>query len=332
MKILALTILLAPYVKQVRTINLKGYTRVVVEITEKVDFKFSANSRSVILNMPASLRIGKLKPQRPVRYIRIRRIGNRKLLIFGFRKIGTASFFTLPWPFKIIFDVKSKPESIERIIKYEKSNLTVVIDPGHGGKDPGAVHGRLKEKNITLAIARELKKLLMRDGRFDVILTRESDKHLELEDRTGISNAVFADTFISIHVNSSRSKSTKGIEVYYFSKVFTKHALKVAARENGIPLSKLTEKDLLLFELSSTYKYDESRHLARTIARRLGAKKAQGAPFYVLAGSQAPSVLVELGFISNPEDRKRLTSLRYRKNFAKKIYLGILDFFRMNPR
>jgi N-acetylmuramoyl-L-alanine amidase len=133
----------------------------------------------------------------------------------------------------------------------------------------------------------------------------------------------------------------EGIEVFYFSKTFSKYALKIAAKENGVSWRSFTEKDLMLLELSSSYKHGASKFLAKHIAKSLVSnmkrngykvknRGVNGAPLYVLAGSLAPSVLVEIGFLSNPLERKKLLSKKYRKEIARGIYKGIVSWVKQN--
>jgi len=201
--------------------------------------------------------------------------------------------------------------------------FVVVIDPGHGGKDPGAVSqdGRIKEKHLTLDIAKRLKRRLeglMPGSR--VILTRTDDSYMTLSQRTSFANSLNADLFLSIHGNGFGDSRAKGIETFYLSKASSQGSMRVAARENGIPLSRMSDLEVALLDLMVISKKSESDALARTVhsslarnvlrrdpsARDRGVKTA---PFYVLLGAKMPSILVECAFISNGRDRDRLGSL-----------------------
>jgi N-acetylmuramoyl-L-alanine amidase len=167
---------------------------------------------------------------------------------------------------------------------------------------------------------------MKKTGKFDVFLTRDKDVFLELEERSAIANALECDAFISIHVNSSKSQA-KGFEIYYFSQKFSEYAFKIAQKENGVKMGK---DESIVFSISSDFREDSSKKLAKTIAGHINklniVRRIEGAPFYVLAGTFCPSVLVELGFITNPEERKKLKDKNYISQLVEKIYIAIEEF------
>ncbi len=217
----------------------------------------------------------------------------------------------------------------------------IVIDPGHGGKDRGAkgIKGLL-EKDVVLDIARKLKKLIKRKLGYKVILTRNKDVFIPLEERADIANANNADIFISIHANASKRKGASGIETYYLDFAKSDQALETAARENKVPLSKIRDDvQYILADMVANTKMNESSQLAGIVQNNLiqGMRKkfksikdlsAKGGPFYVLYGANMPSVLVETSFISNPIEGKRLRSSKYRERLAYFILEGIEKYFR----
>lgn len=225
----------------------------------------------------------------------------------------------------------AKPEKIR----------TIVIDPGHGGKDPGAI-GRngLKEKDVTLDVALRLKKQIQSDCRCRVLLTRSTDVFIPLDERTAFANTEEADLFISIHVNSNRTKTAKGVETYFLSPARSKNESYVAARENMIQQENDNEdmNDLafILFDMQNTDKINESSRMAGTIQRSLAGKlgstyriKDNGvkqAMFYVLHGAKMPSILVETSFISNPMEEKLLRSGEYKDTIALGIARGVSEY------
>ncbi len=202
------------------------------------------------------------------------------------------------------------------------NGFVVVIDPGHGGKDPGAVSrdGVLKEKDLTLKISKRIKRFLEKKlAGITVALTRTDDRFLSLTERTAFANSLNADLFISVHCNSATDSTSKGIETFYLSKASSPRAMRVAARENGIPLTKMSDLDATLLDLTMISKKNESdrlantvhKSLARALARELPGMRDRGvkrAPFYVLLGAKMPAILVECAFISNGRDRDKLTS------------------------
>ncbi|VAX24257.1 N-acetylmuramoyl-L-alanine amidase [hydrothermal vent metagenome] len=221
---------------------------------------------------------------------------------------------------------------------------TIVIDAGHGGKDPGAIGPTgVKEKNVTLAIAKELKKAIEKKMKARVILTRSRDRFVELDNRTVYANSVNADLFISIHANASRNRRARGIETYFLSPARSKDELATAARENMISLGSrdATKNDLayIMSDLTNTQKVNDSSILARSVQRSLvkgtrrqyhGVKDkgVKQAVFYVLWRASMPSILVETGFITNRSEERRLKNRAYIKTLANSIATGIAQFSR----
>jgi len=213
--------------------------------------------------------------------------------------------------------------------------LTVVIDPGHGGKDPGAIGPTgLKEKDVVLKVAKILREKAKNRLGWRVILTRENDEFLPLEKRTEIANKAEGDLFVSIHCNASYNRFQKGVETYFLSFTTDREALRLAARENGVPPSKIDMLQLILYDLMLRAKVDESEKLASLVqtslinilnnphneTQDLGVKRA---PFLVLLGAKMPSILVEIGFISNPEEERKLKDDSYLEKIAEGILYGI---------
>ncbi len=214
----------------------------------------------------------------------------------------------------------------------------IVVDAGHGGKDPGAVGpSGVYEKTVTLKLAKALAKELRRQIGCEVILTRSGDVYLPLEERTAIANKVGADLFISLHANANKSRKPYGIETYYLNFSKNDKAAAVAARENGTSLKQVSDLELILFDLMANAKINESSRLATEIqeslvkriskkynnVRDLGVRQG---PFYVLLGATMPSVLVETAFLSNPREEKRLTSSAYQKTTAEAIAMAIKTY------
>ncbi|MDH4099839.1 MAG: N-acetylmuramoyl-L-alanine amidase [Nitrospirota bacterium] len=211
----------------------------------------------------------------------------------------------------------------------------IVIDAGHGGNDPGAVGPTgLREKDVVLDIAVRLAKLVKAEITDDVILTRKDDTFIPLEERTAIANKQKADLFISVHANASRNKRTKGIETYLLNLTADKDAIEVAARENQASMKSMSDLGGVLKEIMKTAKKDESLHLAHHVQKNLvedlSAKQGgiqnlgvKEAPFWVLIGAQMPSILTEVGFISNEDEEERLGNPEYRQEIAQAIFNGV---------
>ncbi len=250
-------------------------------------------------------------------------------------------------PQEIAVDVSSKPEpplaapipSPPPRAKDPKLNrrFLVVVDPGHGGKDPGAVssNGKLKEKDVTLALAKRIKTLLegpRGGGAITVSLTRSDDRFLTVAERTAFANDAEADLFISIHCNAYPDPSASGVETYFLSKAKSKRAMMVAARENGIPLATMTDLEATLLDLMVTSKKSESERLAQTVHESLTGhirlprsrmdRGVKQAPFYVLLGVTMPAVLVECAYLSNSRETAKLADPRYLDLVAEGIAAG----------
>ncbi|WP_041971298.1 N-acetylmuramoyl-L-alanine amidase [Geobacter sp. OR-1] len=210
----------------------------------------------------------------------------------------------------------------------------IVIDPGHGGHDPGAVGpDGTKEKDVVLAIGLKLAKKLREEIGLDVVMTRTTDVFLELQERTAIANQVGADLFLSIHANAAPNRSASGIETYYLSLAKTEKAAQLAAKENGTSLEKVSMLQAVLFDLMANYKINDSAHLAEMVQKELHKKvdsrwpvKSLGVkqgPFYVLVGASMPSILVETAFLSNEKEEQRLKDAHYQDTTADGIAVGV---------
>ena len=214
----------------------------------------------------------------------------------------------------------------------------IVVDAGHGGKDPGAVGPNgVREKDVNLAIARKLAGKLRETLACDVVLTRDSDIYLPLEERTAIANKVGADLFISIHANAATNRQAFGVETYYLNFSKNDRAAAVAARENGTSLKEVGDLEQILFDLMANSKINESSRLAaeiqKSLVEQLGERYdevrdlgVRQGPFYVLLGATMPSVLVETAFISHPREEQRLNSRSFQEQSATAIAAAVRNF------
>ncbi|NDV20275.1 AMIN domain-containing protein [Pseudodesulfovibrio sp. JC047] len=212
---------------------------------------------------------------------------------------------------------------------------TIMIDPGHGGKDPGAVANGLREKDINLRFAKLLGRKLKAKG-FNVSYTRTTDVFIALEKRTAMANVKKADLFLSIHCNANRSRNIHGLETYSLNLAKSKDAVRIAARENAVDPRSISDLQFILTDLMVNSKIKESRDLAsdvqsstiRRVRKKYSLKNmgTREAPFYVLMGAKMPSVLVELGYITNKTEAKRLRSDKYLDHLANGIVEGILAY------
>ncbi|HSF68251.1 MAG TPA: N-acetylmuramoyl-L-alanine amidase [Nitrospiraceae bacterium] len=219
-----------------------------------------------------------------------------------------------------------------------KSFKTIVIDPGHGGRDPGArgQHGT-EEKDITLKVALKLRDLLRQQQGIRVLMTRERDEFVELEDRAKFANGQEADLFVSIHVNSHPQRSVKGLEIYHFGEAKDQRALEVAARENGTPLNSTgVGWEYLVADLLAAKKIEASLELAWTAKEAMIANLnghydlvdhgVKTAPFYVLRFTSMPSILAEIAYISNSAEEELLRSGHFTTRVAEALMEGVKSF------
>jgi len=232
------------------------------------------------------------------------------------------------------FTFYSSPEKASRV----KGKIRrIVLDPGHGGKDPGAIGPTgLKEKEVTLAIAKELARLLRREG-LEVYLTRKDDRFIPLDRRAEIANQLKGDIFLSIHANAGFSRKAGGIETFFNSRYsYGKGAEEVAARENAAFGSTATPEEVraIVWDLIQDQYRAESNELSHSIQRylvqatNLEDRGVKSARFYVLRGAAMPAALVEVGFISNPWEERLLKRDSFRKKVALGIFRGLMDYIR----
>jgi N-acetylmuramoyl-L-alanine amidase len=214
----------------------------------------------------------------------------------------------------------------------------IVVDPGHGGHDPGAVGpSGLQEKDVVLTVGLRLRDLLKEELGLDVVMTRSSDVFIPLEERTAIANKVNADLFLSVHANAAPNRNAAGIETYYLNLAKTEKAAQLAAKENGTSLEKVSVLQAILFDLMANYKLNDSAHLAEEVQKSLH-KKIRGqhadvknlgvkqGPFYVLVGATMPSILVETAFLSNSQEETRLKDPAYLELTAEGILDGVRGY------
>jgi N-acetylmuramoyl-L-alanine amidase len=221
----------------------------------------------------------------------------------------------------------------------KKSQIIIAIDPGHGGKDPGAV-GRngTKEKDVTLAVAKKMKEIINRTPGFKAVLTREKDQYVVLRKRVEKARKHQADLFVSLHADAFRSPRVEGASVYALSLngASSEAARWIAEKENASDLIggiSLDDKDDLiasvLLDLSQTATIQDSLELGSDVLKHLGKvgklnkNKVQQAGFAVLKAPDMPSILIETAFISNPKEERRLKSSRHQHKLANAIFAGI---------
>ncbi|NKQ41118.1 MAG: AMIN domain-containing protein [Sulfurovum sp.] len=261
-----------------------------------------------------------------------------------FSSIGTAN----KKQSKRIKKHKKSPKSIKGSIKKPKRKYTIVIDPGHGGKDGGAYGGAKKymEKKVVLSISKKLRNHLKKLG-FRVHMTRSSDRFIKLRNRTKYANKKSADAFVSIHANAiggKRKYTAEGIETYFLQVTRSARSKRVAARENSAvfrakdKISKSVILNLMTapkIVMSNKLAIDVQRGMLGNVKRKFRNVADHGVrsgPFWVLVGAQMPAVLVEVGYITHPKEKKRLVNPLYQDLIAKGIAEGISNYFANKER
>lgn len=283
-------------------------------------------------------------------------------LVLDIQKLASYKVFTLDNPFRVVIDcfgpldkeqassrkggtqarkvargrAKELPPDVGLAAALGLGVKTVVLDPGHGGKDPGAVWKGLYEKHLVLDICKRAAPKLRELLGAKVLLTRTSDTFLPLEDRTAFANTHDADIFVSVHLNAAASHRLNGIETYFLNLASDEESMRVAARENATTKRSISDLQVILNDLMLNSKINESNRLARalhkTVIEEISKKhrvrdlRVKQAPFYVLIGARMPAILCELGFITNPEEHQLLSSSRYREFLADALAKGVAAY------
>jgi N-acetylmuramoyl-L-alanine amidase len=295
-----------------------------------------------------------------VRQIRVgRQLGARVRIVFDLEHAGRHSVYALYNPFRIVIDFErpaaahaletvKPPPTVEAPKPNADGGLSlsrqlglgiarIVIDPGHGGHDPGAQAKGLSEADLVLDIALRLEKLLLKQRGVEVVMTRRTDEFVALEERTAMANREQADLFLSIHANASDDVRARGVETYFLNFAPNPQAEAIAARENAGAARTMRSLPDILKAIALNNKIDESRDFASLVQaamvdrlrkadrspRNLGVRQA---PFMVLIGATMPSVLTEISFVTNRQEQTWLKTQTYRQQLAEALFDGIMKY------
>jgi N-acetylmuramoyl-L-alanine amidase len=278
-------------------------------------------------------------------------------IVIDIEKIDDYKIFSLYSPYRLIIDARGEAHerskhpplttSAALAKPQQEQPITIMLDPGHGGKDPGAIgERRVAEKDVVLAISQRLGRKLSARLPVKVIYTRTGDVFIPLEERIARANAAKADLFISIHANASENADLQGVETYYLNNTNDRATIRLASLENGVRPSgnpRYEGLSYLLSDLIQSGKEEESIALASHLqaalvtrakeqypaVRNLGVKKG---PFYVLVGAHMPCVLVETAFLSHHVEGKYLSAPQYQEALAEGLFLGISRFLRTDQK
>lgn len=321
-------------------------TKVVIELAEQDSYRLTRRSTSYVVRFTRPLRSASVTRRYDDPLVSRLMVSGRDVEIFLQTPGVAADSYELPNPPRVVLDltaaaVSDLPVDADPIERPEpRSNGvgvgTIVIDPGHGGKEAGAVGpaGSL-EKDLTLQISRRLARLLERAG-WRVLLTRNGDQLVPHDDRTSLANQSEADLFLSVHLNAVPTGSAAGAETYFLSLNATDDRARLSAeRENqGAPSSPTegSDLDMILWDLAQQSYLKESSRFAEklqdALAETTGVSRrgVKQAPFRVLVGAMMPAALVEVGFISNPEEERKLRSGAYQQAVAEALASAISEY------
>jgi N-acetylmuramoyl-L-alanine amidase len=359
-------------VEDLRVWSNPDYTRVVIDVEKEVEYSHRLLRKDPAIGKPPRLYVDVTPARIGADLERVVAIGDDLLtnaraaqympdvvrVVLDIKAIEDFKIFSLKDPFRVVLDVNGViEEETMQAGKMDDGGTSggklpgnslakqfvlgvrrIVIDPGHGGKDPGAVgyYRGVLEKNVTLELSRRVAKKLRQKIGCEVLLTRDEDKFLSLEERTAIANTKRADIFISIHANAHPNKRVSGVETYFLNLATDNESIRVAARENATSAKNISDLEVILNDLMNNAKINESTALADQVQRAMvshlsgrysvrdnGVKQA---PFYVLLGAEMPCILVETAFISNPKECKRLNTAAYQESVADAIVKGVENY------
>ena len=362
-----------PVLESVHHISAADYTRVVITLSAAASHRLFTVPADPAHNLPGRIVIdfspARRGPQAPLslpiqdgllKQVRTGQFSATTVrIVLDVEQIDDYKTFALESPYRLIIDVKgkvqrqpqpsqplSKPLSEPPPEQFTTPRYRIMLDPGHGGKDPGALGEKgVAEKDVVLAISQRLGRKLAEREQVDVLFTRTTDVFVPLEERIARANAAKADLFVSIHANASNNSGLQGIETYYLNNTDDRATIRLASLENGLrpeghnPENGGAGLSFLLSDLIQSGKEEESialaHHLQEAVVIRarqrypaihsLGVKKG---PFYVLVGAHMPCVLVETAFITHPVEGKYLSSSEYQDALAEGLFLGIARFLR----
>ena len=365
----------------VRSTLSDGYMRITVELSQEAKFEVrslldklanGASPRVYVDIFRADLALATKQPvevdDKLVRQVRVGQYNADVVRVVLDLQSRTAhNAFMLSDPYRLIIDIAGERNAEPAETNHRRTNnptvtrkapgsattagapttatnglRKVVLDPGHGGKDPGATGpGGIAEKDIVLSIAKKLAVKLKNEMGTEVVLTRKDDRFVPLEDRTLLANTEDADLFISLHVNASPNPDARGIETYYLDNTTDEAAIRLAARENATSRKNISDLQFILSDMTQNMKLEDSITLAHRLqsslvtgmskfmgeVRDLGVKKAL---FHVLVGARMPSVLVEMFFITNKDDSRAMVDASYQDVMVNALFEGIQKYAQSN--
>ena len=351
-----------------------GYTRVVLDLDRPAPYDVTLLDTDISITLTNSRPSARLLRTPPTvshgvveKVVLYQRPNHRLEVIITPQRHNPYKVFTLENPDRVVIDILTVPETAapasgknakkkgeqKKKIKTTKKKepepapvapasavRTIVIDPGHGGHDPGAIGvSGLTEKEVVLDVSRRLKALIRQRLKKRVILTRETDVFIPLGQRAALGNRRGADLFISVHVNAADDRDLRGVEIYLFGRPTDAAAGALAARENAEDNKAMRDFEKVILD---DMKRDFTRNASLTLAHLTQEAFAGGivpkyntaslgvkhAPFYVLAKTEMPAILAEIAFVSHPEEEARLARPSYRQEMAEALFAGVAAYIK----
>ena len=358
-----------------KLLTLKDQTRIMLDLSHETRFEVRRLKENPLKRTPARIYVDILgaklaltsKDMLPVddSVLRQVRVGQYSAdvvrVVLDMNALRAHNAFIIPEPTQLVIDIlgpgapqrdpvkevaaRVEPASQKPVVAAKRADppaavslRKIVLDPGHGGKDPGAIGvGGIAEKDIVLSVAKKLARKLKTELGVQVVLTRHDDRFVPLEERTAMANSEEADLFISLHVNASLNSEASGIETYYLDNTTDEAAIRLAARENRTSRRNISDLQFILSDMMQNMKLEDSITLAHRLqgalvggmtkvmsdVKDLGVKKAL---FHVLVGARMPSVLVEMFFISNRVEARALSQDSHQDALVEALYEGIQKF------
>jgi N-acetylmuramoyl-L-alanine amidase len=355
---------------QIRFLSSKSYTRVMMNLTREVKYEAHRLKGDSSKGLPPRIYVDimgaglALRSKDPIqvrdgllRQVRVGQFSRDVVrVVLDMNSLREHSVFLLPDPYRLVIDLQGQ-NGVEPLASVAKDRIPlprgnggkpspsarvgirkIVLDPGHGGRDPGAIGvGGIAEKDIVLRVAKKLAVKIRKEMGIEVVLTRTDDRYVPLEDRTAIANAEDADLFISLHMNASPSADARGLETYYLDNTNDEAAIRLAARENGTSRNNVSDLQFILSDMTQNMKLEDSITLAHRVhdslvsimSKKMGEIKDLGvkkALFYVLVGARMPSVLVEMFFITNKTEGREMARSRYQDAVVNALYQGVKEY------
>ena len=359
-----------------RFLSSKNFTRVMLDLSQDAKYEVRRLKEDASRGVPPRIYIDisgarlAMISREPVpvddgllRQVRVGQYsGDIVRVVLDMTSLRDHNAFILPEPYRLVIDLQGQtaetaavrePARVERSprasapIKDMKASLSpgnsngirkIVIDPGHGGKDPGAIGvGGVMEKDLVLSVAKKLAVKLTNEMGVQVVLTRRDDRFIALEDRTYLANAEDADLFISLHMNASPNADAHGVETYYLDNTTDEAAMRLAARENASGRKNISDLQFILSDMTQNMKLEDSISLAHRVqqavvggmskvigeVRDLGVKKAL---FYVLVGARMPSVLIEMFFVTHRVEGQVMSREAGQDAMVNSLFEGIQKY------